>query len=232
MSRDLENRFGLPLACKFAPVDDSGLFEGYASTFGGPPDTFGDVVAPGAFKQTLSEHRGAGTMPAMLWAHDQNQPIGKWLDMSEDGVGLKAVGRLTLGVERAREARALMKDGALGLSIGFRTRDASKLDGDAGRRMLKNVNLFETSAVAMPANSRARITAVKSGLGADEITDPRAFENFLREAGFSRAFAKAVTAAGFKTAAAQLEHDRRGSLAEFIKAQTIEIDKLTRKVKQ
>ena len=40
-------------------------FAGYGAAFGNV-DAYGDVIAPGAFTKTLSEHAAAGTMPAML----------------------------------------------------------------------------------------------------------------------------------------------------------------------
>src|SRR3546814_3532751 len=41
----LKKDFGLSVK----DVSDEGTFEGYASTFGGSPDSYGDVVLPGAF---------------------------------------------------------------------------------------------------------------------------------------------------------------------------------------
>jgi hypothetical protein len=226
---DIDDRLGPALAFKFAANGDTGVFDGYASTFGGPPDSYGDIVAPGAFTKSLSEHQAAGTMPAMLWAHDGSQPIGKWLDMHEDPMGLKATGRLTLDVQRARDAHALMKDDALGLSIGYRTRDAAPTPG--ARRLLKDVHLFEASTVPMPADKRARILSVKSAFAADEITDPRAFEKFLRDAGFSRAFAKATTASGFKAAAGLRDADAAelADIASRMRAGSLQIRNLMQK---
>jgi HK97 family phage prohead protease len=168
---------------------------GYASTFGNI-DSYGDTLVPGVFRDTLAAHKAAATMPALLWSHDPSQPIGRWLDMAEDNRGLKATGRLTLEVERAKEAHALARDGALGLSIGFRT---VKADRDkAGHRRLTAVELIETSLVAVPANSEARILSVRSALpSADEIHDVRAFEKFLRDAGFPKALAAGLASRGW-----------------------------------
>lgn len=58
----IELKFGAPDA------PDAGEIVGIASAFGNP-DAMGDIVAPGAFAVSLSEHKAAGTMPAMLWAH-------------------------------------------------------------------------------------------------------------------------------------------------------------------
>lgn len=109
-------RLSPAVAFKTAGVDKAGLFSGYASTFNGPADAYGDVIAPGAFSKTLA----SGRVPAMLWAHDPSEPIGKWLSLTEDRLGLRVEGKLTLGTKRGVEAHALMLDRALGLSIGFR----------------------------------------------------------------------------------------------------------------
>ncbi len=183
-------------AFKFEPaaVETAGNFVGYASTFGGPPDSYGDVIASGAFARSLSEHRDAGSQPAMLWQHDSRAVIGRWASIAEDGRGLKVEGRLTLEVQRAREAYALLQDGALnGLSIGFRTRASRPQKG--GGRLLTDIELLEVSLVTLPANALARVRDVKS---AGEIATIREFEAALRDAhGFSSRAAKRLAAGGW-----------------------------------
>lgn len=206
---------GLPLSVKFADAE-TGTIEGYGSTFGAV-DSVGDMVLPGAFTKTLAEHRAAGTMPAMLWHHRPAEPIGKWLEIVEDPAGLRVKGRLTLEVGRAREAYALARDGALSLSMGYRATDTGRAAG--AKRLLKSVFLGEVSLVPMPADPRAKITAVKSVIDVSSINDPRAFEEFLRDAGFPRAFAKAVTVHGFKAAAGLRDADGADSdLARMMRA--------------
>lgn len=163
----------------------SGELSGYASTFGNA-DLGGDVVQPGAFAASLAEHKADDTMPSMLWSHDPSEPIGIWTDVAEDAKGLLVKGKLTLDAKRGAEARALAKDGALALSIGFQTRDA---DFENGRRVLRDVKLFEVSLVSMPMNPKARLIDVKS-MPAGEIRDAVAFKKFLKAHGFPDALAK------------------------------------------
>jgi HK97 family phage prohead protease len=138
-----------------------GMFEGYASIFG-IVDLGGDQVAPGAFAQSLAQ-RGARHV-RMLWQHDPAAPIGSWLSIEEDWRGLKVKGRLNLAVARAREALALLRDGAVdGLSIGFRVKTARKTAGGSVRRLLE-LDLWEISIVTFPMLPQARITAVKRAL--------------------------------------------------------------------
>lgn len=140
-------------------LSDEGTFEGYGAIFNNV-DFGGDKVAPGAFAQSLADHRRKGTKVKMLWQHDQSQPIGVWDDLAEDGKGLWGKGRLVMDVARAREAHSLMKAGALdGLSIGYEVVEKSL---DANIRILSKVNLHEVSPVTFPMNERARLGNVKS----------------------------------------------------------------------
>lgn len=146
---------------KFALGDEAGVFEGYASLFGGEPDGYGDIIAPGAFTDTLGQHKMEGTKPLLLWMHDMTSPIGSWLDVREDERGLKVKGQLVLDSVKGREAYALLKAGALnGLSIGYRATGFERLPG--GGRRLTQVDLAEISLVTRPASKRTRVSGVKS----------------------------------------------------------------------
>ncbi|MBK7728030.1 MAG: HK97 family phage prohead protease [Gammaproteobacteria bacterium] len=185
---------------KRAPTAE-GEFSGYASVFGGPPDLVGDVIAKGAFADAIQQHKSAGTRPAMLWSHDHTAPIGVWTELTEDAHGLLVSGRLTLGTARAREAHALLQDGAVSLSIGFSLAPFGARERGGIREITKVARLPEISLVAMPANTRARVTSVKS-----KPTNPREFEHFLRDAGgFSSREAKAVVSAGWRGLSARDE---------------------------
>lgn len=165
------------VAFKSATLSANGAFEGHGSVFGNV-DLGGDVVMPGAFRESLDTHQAEGTAPAMLWSHDPNEPIGKWLSMREDQVGLRVEGKLTLDVPRAKAAYALMRDDALALSIGYQAKVFNY--DERGIRLLHQVELFEVSPVAIPMNPKARINGVKS------IPDKRTLETKLRdELGFS-----------------------------------------------
>ena len=72
-----------------------GLIDGYASVFDGI-DTYGDTILRGAFSASLLEHKRAGTAPAMLWAHKQDAPIGRWTELQEDSRGLRVGGSVNM----------------------------------------------------------------------------------------------------------------------------------------
>lgn len=172
-------------------ADDEGIVEGYGSIFGNE-DSYGDIVAPGAFEETLAEAKASGRLPAMLWQHDPSEPIGVWTDMAEDKRGLRVRGKFA-DTQRGREAFNLVKMGALsGLSIGYSTVGV-EFDDESETRTLTKVKLWEVSPVTFPANDRARITRVKSV----DIKTERDFERFLRDAGFSRTEAKRIARLGF-----------------------------------
>lgn len=190
----MSDRFSPAYEVKFAAPTAAGEFSGYASMFGGPADSYGDVIAPGAFVDSLSKHADAGSSVALLWAHDPGEPIGKWLSIAEDARGLAVTGKLSLGVQRANDARALMLDGALGLSIGFLTLESKY---DRGARVLPKIALYEASLVASPANTRAQVTSVKSALSPPG--DIRQFEALLHDTlGFSVRESKRLASGGWR----------------------------------
>lgn len=173
-------------------VGEDGTIEGYGSVFG-VRDAYDDVIAPGAYAESLKAHKAAGTMPAMLWQHDASAPIGVWLEMVEDAKGLRIKGRLALETAKGAEAYALLKMGALnGLSIGFVSKQWA-YDRDTDVRTLTEVELWEVSLVTFPANEAARITGVKAADVAG-IKTIRQAEQTLRDAGFSADAAKALIA--------------------------------------
>lgn len=130
-------------------------FEGYASLFG-VADGGGDIMAPGAFAASLRKRPAAQVR--MLYQHFAHAPIGVWEEIAEDARGLYVRGRLVSDVERARDVRALLVEGALnGLSIGFRTVRAKR--GATGRTLLE-VELWEISVVTFPLLAGSQVTAI------------------------------------------------------------------------
>jgi len=168
-------------------TNDDGSVEGYGSVFG-VRDSYDDVIAAGAFQASLAAHKKAGTMPAMLWQHDSDKPIGVWTEMVEDSKGLLIKGQLALETTLGKEAHALLKMGALnGLSIGFVSKQWS-YDRETDVRTLTEIDLWEVSLVTFPANGAARVTNIKS---VDELQAPKDAERALRDAGFSKSDATA-----------------------------------------
>lgn len=169
-------RFGPAVEVRFAQGDE-GAIEGYAAVFG-KSDSFGDVIAPGAFAASLAQHRAANTRPLLLWSHNVDQPIGIWDAIEEDRRGLKVSGRLVLDSTGGRDAHALLKAGAMdGLSIGFMTKKATMLPN--GGRRVEAMDLIEVSIVARPAQGAARVISVKSA--AHAVPDAAGLAAFIRQ---------------------------------------------------
>jgi uncharacterized protein len=220
----------LNLSFKFAKGAEDGTFAGYGAVFGNV-DSYGDVIAKGAFKDTLKEAAKTGTWPAMLLQHgggmfggsaEDMMPVGIWTSLTEDDTGLKAEGKLALDTRRGAETYALMKmeprPAINGLSIGYRAKKFT-MGTKAGepRRTLEAVDLFECSIVTFPANGKALIDSVKGGMPTE-----REFEDWLvRDAGFSRKEAKVIIADGFKTLGSMRDAAESGSdLVEVINRAT------------
>ena len=162
-----------------------GIVEGLASSFGGV-DAIGDTVAPGAYKQTLAEHKQAGTAPALLWMHDSATPVGRWTSLAESSRGLQVSGKLNLKTIGGQQAFEHLSHGDLsGLSIGFTINPGgSESINPGGGRLLKSVKLHEVSLVTLAADPGARITHVKSQMQAPK--DSRELQTALQGLGFSR----------------------------------------------
>lgn len=201
-----------PLTLKAA--GDDGVIEGYGSVFG-VMDAYADIVAAGAFAESLKAHKASGTMPAMLWQHDSDEPVGVWTEMVEDDKGLLVRGRLAMGTTRGREASELLKMRAInGLSIGFYSRQWS-YDTETDVRTLTAVDLWEVSLVTFPANREARVQSVKS---IDDLATLKDCERLLRDAGgFSRSEATALVSR-IKALGGRSDSDGGQQAAELMQA--------------
>ena len=199
-------------ALQIKATGDDGTVEGYGSVFG-VRDNYDDVIAKGAFMDSLKSHKAAGTMPAMLWQHDADKPIGVWTEMVEDEKGLRIKGQLAMETVKGKEAHSLLKMGALnGLSIGFMSKEWA-YDRETEVRTLTAIDLWEVSLVTFPANEKARVTNVKS---ADEMATPKDAEKALRDAGFSKSDATAFVSRVMRMG--EVRSDSANSTAVAMKA--------------
>lgn len=183
------------VAFKATAVSDTGVFSGYASVFGNE-DTYGEIVAPGAFAESIAELQASGDPLPVLWQHNSSQPIGGSDMLVEDAHGLKTDGFLLIDdIPQAKAAHTLMKRRIVkGLSIGYYVRDSS-YDEKTGIRTLKKLDLVEYSIVTFPANELATVDNVKAAAKLKTIRD---FENFLRDVGgFGKDQAKAIASTGW-----------------------------------
>jgi HK97 family phage prohead protease len=215
-------------------IDAAGHFAGYASVYD-VIDSYRESVAPGAFAASLDNWKAKGRMPPVLWQHKRDEPVGPFTVMREDKRGLYVEGHLLVDeVQRAREARALIKSGTIsGLSIGFNT-IVDEFNRESGITTLKQIDLWEVSIVTFPANQAAQVEAVKA-FAAGKLPTVREFEDFLREAGFSKSQSAAIATHGLGRLLRDAD-DQQGDagaaikslLADVFKPQAITIEELFR----
>ncbi len=192
-------------------VNEAGQFSGYAAIFGNV-DLGGDVISKDEpFKEIVKTSDGK---VLTLFQHDSGGgwgstgagglPIGL-SDVSQNAKGLKFDGQLIMEDPFVQRVHTHMKSRTLtGMSIGYDVRPGGAKILESGIRELMDLKLWEISVVTFPMNPKARIESVKT---APQITNIREYEDFLREAGFSRAQAKALAAGGWTRLDGQREAD-------------------------
>lgn len=141
---------------------EEGQFLAYASVFGGPPDSYGDIVDQGAFAKSLAAWAEKGDPIPLLWGHDMHDPfsnIGHVVAAEEDEHGLKVHGQLDLENPTAMQVYRLIKGRrTTDLSFAYDVKDAEKTeDGNH----LREVDIFEVSIVPIGANRLTDVLAVK-----------------------------------------------------------------------
>lgn len=141
---------------------DTLRISGYAST--NDKDRDGDVIEASAWEKP-SALKDYLNNPIILAYHDHKQPIGKMVEYTVSPKGLHIVAEIS---KAAGDVFSLIKDGILStFSVGFRIKDAD-WDSKADLFRIKEVELFETSVVSVPANASATFSVGKSFDSEDE----------------------------------------------------------------
>lgn len=144
---------------------DTGTITGYFSTYDRIPDSYGDVIAPGAFTETIKKREESGHPFPLCWNHDLNQIIGK-VDAIEDTEKGPLMTASFFDSPLAQEKRNLVKEGVVyQFSFAYDVLEAGPTELEDGVKAyeLKKLDLFEVSIVPIPANQNAVMTDVKSG---------------------------------------------------------------------
>lgn len=138
-------------------IDDSGIIEGYVTTYGNVDD-WGDVIVKGAFDEVDLSN------VIMLYSHNyEDVPIGKWLlELKYDGIYGKGI--LNLKQQKARDVYEAVKFGTItGLSVGFiACGEGLEANDHGGFNIRKVAKLIEVSPCVLPANDKARIERIKN----------------------------------------------------------------------
>ncbi len=147
-------------------VSDAGVVEGYAAHFHNV-DLGGDIILPGAFKESLAE-RGLGGVKVFVGHEHGSLPVGRPLEIREDDRGLFTRTQLfdsSGGQDVVATAKGLA-DGAgdgLGMSIGYAPLEFEFEEREGQQvRILKRVDMPEYSYVGMPMNELATVTDAKA----------------------------------------------------------------------
>lgn len=145
-------------------VDEkNSIVKGYGSIFGNV-DSDGDIIMQGAYTKTLQDN---GSRVRYLYQHNMDWPIGKMINLYQDDKGLAfeaEIPKTRLG----KDVIELMKAGVVTEnSVGILpiTRE---MNGQY--RELREVKLFEISAVTLAANDQALITDVKGNVDLEKIS--------------------------------------------------------------
>jgi HK97 family phage major capsid protein/HK97 family phage prohead protease len=138
---------------------DRRVIAGFATT--PTVDRMGDIVEPRGAKF-------ANPLPLLLF-HDSRMPVGtaKFARPTDDGIAFEAhipeIAEPGTLRDRVEEAWQSIKAGLIrGVSIGFRTLDDGIEQLKTGGLRFTSTEILELSLVAIPANSEATITTIRS----------------------------------------------------------------------
>lgn len=150
---------------KIKSAGDAGTISGYFSTYDREPDAYGDIIAPGAFTETIQKREASGHPFPLCWNHDLNMIIGK-VDSIEDTDKGPLMTASFFDTPLAQEKREIVKSGVVyQFSFAYDVQDWEEVELEDGRKAneLRKLDLFEVSIVPIPANQNAVMTDVKSG---------------------------------------------------------------------
>lgn len=121
------------------------------------PDRVADTIEPSAYKSAIHSEKIIA-----LWQHDAEKPVGYWTNIKADGDRLTGYLKVA-GTNLGLMIKQLIADGVpLGASIGFRGKGEPNKKGGIH---FKEIDIFETSIVSIPAHPRAMQIAKSFGLG-------------------------------------------------------------------
>ena len=147
--------------------DGSGKVSGYFSTYDEEPDSYGDMVAPGAFEDTIKARQETGHPFPLCLNHNMDAVIGK-VDSIEDTEKGPLITASFFNTPKAQEAREWVKSGAVyQFSFAYAVRGweepTTEQKAKGIMQILTKLDLYEVSIVVVPANQNAVVTDVKSG---------------------------------------------------------------------
>lgn len=151
---------------------DDGLKDGefivYPSTFTREPDAYGDIVAKGAFLDSIQKWKDSGNVLPGLWGHRDDDPdfyVAEAIEMTEDEHGWRVHGRFDMDSPKGAHTYRLVRDRKVKeLSFAYDVVDEGGVELEDGRKAneLRKLNVHEFSFVPRGANPDTSILAVKA----------------------------------------------------------------------
>ena len=149
-----------------AKEDETGMIAGFFSTYDETPDSYGDIIRPGAFTETIKKREESGHPFPLCFNHDFSQVIGA-VDKIEDTEKGPYIEAHFLDTELAQDVRKMLKSGAIyQFSFAYDVKGWEDPNEEQRKRGIWNIltklEVFEISVVTVPANQNAVATEVKS----------------------------------------------------------------------
>lgn len=146
-------------------ADETGRIAGYFSTYEQTPDSYGDIIEPGAFTNTIKARKASGHPFPLCWNHDFSAVIGA-VEVEEKERGPFCDGGF-IDTQQAQDVRKMCQSGAVyQFSFAYdiiKRRDPDEKEKAAGvTNVLQELEVFEISVVTVPANTNAQITEIKA----------------------------------------------------------------------
>lgn len=148
-------------------VNEAGSVAGFFSTYDKVPDSYGDIIEPGAFTNTIEKRKATGHPFPLCLNHDFDKVIGR-VDTIEDQENGPFYEANFYKTGLAQDVREWMKDDGPIFQNSFaydvlKRRDPTPEEKALGiKNVLQEVELYEISIVTVPANQNAIVTEVKS----------------------------------------------------------------------
>lgn len=147
-------------------ADEVGGISGFFSTYDKTPDSYGDIIEPGAFTKTLEKREESGHPFPLCFNHDFSAVIGA-VDSVKDTENGPYIEAHFLDTQLAQDVRKMLQSGAIyQFSFAYDvlgSREPNEEEKKAGvANVLTEVEVFEVSVVTVPANQNAVATEVKA----------------------------------------------------------------------
>ena len=145
---------------------ENGSIEGYFSTYEKTPDSYGDIIEPGAFTETIKAREETGHPFPLCFNHDFSAVIGA-VDSVKDTEKGPFIEAHFLDTQLAQDVRKMLQSGAIyQFSFAYDVLGARRPTEEEEKAGVMNVltklEVFEISVVTVPANQNAVATEVKS----------------------------------------------------------------------